>query len=210
MKRPTELFHYSNKPVELTPKEYFMKDVFMRDDTGMKPYGLWVSIEDYQDDQTWKTWCEGENFRLRHLTHRHKIILKENANILVLSTKQELIDLSIKYAFNDVKEFQRIGDQFRYLRNREERDLPYVYRMNWREIKKLYDGIFIAPYIWEARFCTCATWYYPWDCASGCIWNIDCIQSFELFEITADKSLGKNTEEENDWDLPREAFDQRA
>jgi hypothetical protein len=200
--RPKELFHYASHPVTLEPRSYTNGEGFMRDDFGMKPWGLWISVEDYEDDTTWKSWCESESFRLRCLTHRHKIILKESANILVLSSHEQIIEFSKQYPHNDPADYERF-----ITRNRE---LPYVYMVKWKEVKAKYDGIIIAPYIWEARFCTCATWYYPWDCASGCIWNLECIESFELFEIIPDKSLDKNKEEESDWDLPREAFDQRA
>ena len=33
-----------------------------------------------------------------------------------------------------------------------------------------YDGIEINPYQFEARYQY--TWYYGWDIASGCIWNL--------------------------------------
>ena len=37
------------------------------------------------------------------------------------------------------------------------------------------DGIIIAPYQWYCRMTV--DWYYTWDCASGCIWNLDAIES---------------------------------
>jgi hypothetical protein len=39
---------------------------------------------------------------------------------------------------------------------------------------KDYDGIIIAPYHWQRR--NELIWYYSWDCASGCIWNLQAIQ----------------------------------
>jgi hypothetical protein len=30
------------------------------------------------------------------------------------------------------------------------------------------------------------TWYYPWDCASGCIWNIKVIKGLDLVEENAE------------------------
>jgi len=38
-------------------------------------------------------------------------------------------------------------------------------------VSKEYDGIEIAPYQWDARLSL--IWYYGWDVASGCIWNLD-------------------------------------
>ena len=45
-----------------------------------------------------------------------------------------------------------------------------------------YHGIVISPYCWERRLARHARWYYPWDCASGCIWNADAIASVALME----------------------------
>lgn len=170
MNLPTELFHYAEKPIQLEPRLYLPNpDVFLQCDEGMKPWGLWISIEDFVEDQTWLTWCKAEDFHLQRLKCRHKITLKENANVLYMKTHKELIDFSLKYPANDPMDFTR---HFKYPEQR-----PYVYRINWKKIKKEYDAIFIAPYLWEARHCMCAVWYYGWDCASGCIWNLDIIES---------------------------------
>ena len=40
---------------------------------------------------------------------------------------------------------------------------------DWVRLAKKYDGIEIAPYIYEGRHSM--FWYYGWDVASGCIWN---------------------------------------
>lgn len=171
MNLPTELFHYAQKPIPFLENRPYLAnpDHFMWCDEGMKPYGFWVSIEDFIDDQTWKSWCEGENFHKERLKTRHRIILKPHCNILVMKTHQELIDFSLKYSYHDPMEY---STHFKHSDKR-----PYVYRINWKTIKKMYDAIFIAPYIWNARLCSCATWYYCWDCASGCIWNMNIIES---------------------------------
>ena len=41
--------------------------------------------------------------------------------------------------------------------------------INWPEVKGEYDGIEICPYLYKKRMDF--DWYYPWDVASGCIWN---------------------------------------
>lgn len=46
-----------------------------------------------------------------------------------------------------------------------------MYNINWNKISIEYDGIEINPYIWKARLEV--YWYYGWDIASGCVWNLD-------------------------------------
>lgn len=41
--------------------------------------------------------------------------------------------------------------------------------IDWRKVAERYDGIEIAPYIWERRLES--RWYHSWDCASGCLWE---------------------------------------
>ena len=45
-------------------------------------------------------------------------------------------------------------------------------------INEGYNGLQISPYRPDKRF---SFWYYGWDCASGCIWNIKGIKSIKLF-----------------------------
>lgn len=185
MIRPTQLFHYSEEPlVEII--QDFHAIIRAREPFCMKPFGFWVSIEDYPEDQTWKTWCEQEEFRLDDLKHRYHIKLKENSNILYLNTSQEIIDFSLKYAANDPYDFGRFM--------RDPKRPPYVYKIEWDKLSEEYDGILIAPYQWSCRLMNpTTTWYYGWDCASGCIWNVDCIESFTLHQA-----------EENAMDLQQE------
>jgi hypothetical protein len=46
-----------------------------------------------------------------------------------------------------------------------------TYEIDWYRVAEQYDGIIITPYIYERRLTEYTTWYYSWDCASGCIWN---------------------------------------
>lgn len=47
--------------------------------------------------------------------------------------------------------------------------------VNWPLIATRWDGIIIAPYQWSCRYDDRTFWYYGWDCASGCIWNLHAI-----------------------------------
>lgn len=41
--------------------------------------------------------------------------------------------------------------------------------IDWSKVAERYGGIEICPYRYEMRMRS--TWYYPWDVASGCIWD---------------------------------------
>lgn len=128
---------------------------------GSKPHGLWVSIEEELDPYGWKQWCYDEGFREDHFQFSYEIILKEDANILWLRTCEELDKFTVKY--NIVSEI--------FLSN---------LKLDWETVRDSYNGIFISPYLWERRLHPHTSWYYSWDCASGCIWNVDCIKEFKV------------------------------
>lgn len=48
-----------------------------------------------------------------------------------------------------------------------------IFNIDWPKIELRYDGIEINPYIRQARNDTKTLWYYGWDVASGCIWNLE-------------------------------------
>jgi hypothetical protein len=112
-----------------------------------KPCGLWVSVEGPDD---WKSWCKDQpSFPLGQI--EHEVILAPGANILVISTPSELDDFAARYG------------------NPEAR--TRLESMDWGRVARDYQGLIIAPYIWERRLSEHTFWYYAWDCASGCIWD---------------------------------------
>lgn len=138
----------------------------------MKPRGLWFSVEsdDFPDDNVnWKEWCETQEFCLDCLKYAHEITFKPDAKILHLKSPQEIWDLSEKYPSEPNKNI-----------------LPMFfgkpYGINWVNMKKDYQGIIIAPYQWPCRLSVHCIWYYGWDCSSGCVWDLNCIDKFELVE----------------------------
>lgn len=143
-----KLSHYSNKPFTL------LKRTDLQDDQSIKPSGLWVSVDGPDD---WKNWCEAEDFYLENLKYKQEIILAQDANILTLTTPEEL------YAFTN-----------------EYKGNLYSWHMHWKDVAAKYAGIIIAPYIWECRLDPRTSWYYGWDCASGCIWNTNAIANLHL------------------------------
>jgi hypothetical protein len=159
-----QIFHYTNEPFELEIKKYEEDGLnFFRG----KPRGLWVSVEDEsfgESNYNWKEWCEVEKYEVQNLKCKYEIKFKPNANLLILSNYQELKEFTIKYHL--------LYDQSFFQQN----------LINWHEVIKDYDGILIYPYIWEGRMSVKTQWYYGWDFSSLCIWDLNCIDSFELVQ----------------------------
>src|SRR5690625_3568007 len=149
------LRHYSTEKVVFDPAW----DYSGRHDRGDKPEGFWVSVAGPDD---WREWCEGERFRLDALANEHTVTLAPQARILHIDNLGDLEDLTYKYPA-PVKEWRRSSVWA---------DDKYP---DWAAIATEWDGIIVAPYQWRARLDL--FWYCTWDCASGCIWNLDAIES---------------------------------
>lgn len=167
MKFPTELFHYSACEIKELRNDFHDKHrehipIFS------KPHGFWFSVEDYEEDENWKTWCEGERFRLECLKYRYSVGLRRNSDILLLGSPNKIIEFGRKYAGTDPTDFGG------FLKDTTRPD--YIYWIKWEQVMEDYDGIIIAPYQWSCRLASETTWYYGWDCSSGCIWNMDIIE----------------------------------
>lgn len=137
------LIHYSVNKIEVLDATVDYSGLSMQ---RFKPRGLWVSVDD-----AWEVWCRDEEYELARLTHKHKIKLRDTANILLLDTTEKIRAFDEQYKLNMLVE-----------------------KIDWLRVKQHYDGIIIAPYQWSLRYEL--MWYYGWDCASGCIWNINAIK----------------------------------
>jgi len=160
----SRLIHYSAKPLEriwsitIDDQKVFRNGVH-------KPRGLWVSVEGEQD---WKEWCEAENWGLNRLACAAEIILAPQANVLHLSSETDL---------------DRFHKEFATVLFRYGKGLGEYTAIQWPVVAAKYDGVIIAPYIWSRRRGGAVSdWYCGWDCASGCIWNVDAIADFKLIE----------------------------
>lgn len=129
----------------------------LKEDFPMKPFGLWFSVEIEGLSDGWKEWCEIESFALDALAHQTEIIFKEDARILRISNIDELDEFTKQY-----------NNPNGLLPNR-------ALGIKWDVVAESYQGIIIAPYIWERRLHIDTTWYYGWDCASGCVWDVSAI-----------------------------------
>lgn len=123
-----------------------------------KPHGLWFSVGDGPD--SWREWCEREEFMLDSLVWRNVITFRDDARILRISGGRELD------AFDD--EYRPYPDDPDWDALRLSR-----YAIDWARVGERYQGIIIAPYCWSRRMDL--DWYYGWDCASGCVWDVSAI-----------------------------------
>lgn len=150
-----QLRHYSSVEIDkvvIQPN----KSRYVRDD---KPHGFWVSVSGKND---WPSWCESEGFRPGNLIHEHAVILTQNSRILHLGCDDAIEEFTMEYGVRDMT------------------SVRYRYRsICWDRLYDKYHGIIIAPYSWELRNLEFTSWYYGWDCASGCIWDVDAIASIQ-------------------------------
>ena len=146
------LIHYSAQPVRLTRPQP------EQDGTAMgKPRGLWLSVE---DGNGWREWCESERFELQNLACENIVTLKPDAHILCLCSVADIDDFTGQYIVP--------------------LSPPHsIHCIDWPMVAEDYQGISIAPYQWERRLHFDTSWYYGWDCSSGCVWNPAAIKSIE-------------------------------
>lgn len=143
-----QLRHYGASPVTLDRTRRYKN---WRHD---KPAGLWVSVLGGSPD--WAQYCRHEEFDVEHLTVEHEVVLAPDAKILHLTTAEAVAKLQLDYPLSDD-------------------DILLDYGVDWDRVCRDYQGIIITPYQWSCRFSV--HWYYGWDCASGCIWDMSAIQS---------------------------------
>jgi hypothetical protein len=153
-----DLTHYAAEPVTLR------RDLIYRNhDLGYKPGGLWVSVD---SDYGWAEWCRDERFGLDRLKVPHDVVLRSDANVLLVDTLDKLDAFAKQYRgprFPDSPEMSATMQQG---------------GIRWKDVRATYQGLIIAPYQWERRLSMDFFFYYGWDCASGCIWDLDAIESF--------------------------------
>lgn len=152
------LMHYQAEPLTLDRSRVYTQHKRLQ---FTKPVGFWVSV---QGDTDWPSWCRIEEFRVDTLAVAHEVRLRDSANIRTITSIAE-ID-AFHHEFTAPSEFDiRMGYDRSY------------WGINWPAVVQQYDGVIITPYLWERRSGGGCDWYYTWDCASGCIWNLDAIES---------------------------------
>jgi hypothetical protein len=177
-----KLIHYSNKEIKKLLENYHSEN-FIKTMPMTKPIGFWVSVKGEDD---WQSWCEKEGFRLDALKYQYEVKLKKNSNILYLKTILDLKNFSEKYkskslmALEENLEIENEKDKQIIEEISSFADKYFSDFISWNKLRLDYDGIIISPYQWDFRY---TTWYYGWDCASGCIWNINSIKEIKLIKV---------------------------
>lgn len=116
---------------------------------GYKPLGFW-----YEVDGDWRRWCRDDGMgKWVENGHLHELRLGDE-RILRISTVGALDRFTEEYGVPEV--VAGLGR-------------PLDRGIRWADIAESWDGIEIAPYHWTRRLEV--SWYYGWDCASGCIWR---------------------------------------
>ncbi|UOE45506.1 hypothetical protein [Agromyces larvae] len=131
-----------------------------------KPRGLWLSV-DGEDD--WPAWCRNEQFRLETLEHRAVFTIAADAEVLRIGNLGELKAFTAEYRDHPAFAGTDLGSHW----------------IDWPRVAARYDGILITPYLWDARYDLNSMWYYGWDCASGCVWNLAALVPADVLEVTS-------------------------
>ena len=151
-----DLKHYSDKP-NLILEPLYNKGISTQSEHSRKPSGFWVSIS-----ESWKTFWEQEsNYcqapeMLDNLKYCYDIKLSDDINILLIDTPEKMLEFNDHYG-------TKYGNTL----------------INWKSLAYDYQGIILPSYFDMYRLNSDLEWYYTWDCASGCIWDISCIMSVD-------------------------------
>lgn len=113
----------------------------------MKPSGLWLSDE---TDLGWKQWCTNEDWNTSDLRHCSQFDC-DTSRWLCIGNLEQILEFTSKY--------KKHGS--------------YHNPIDWGRVKQDYSGIIITPYLWRARMNL--HWYYGWDCASACVWDLSTV-----------------------------------
>lgn len=134
-----------------------------------KPRGFWLSV-----GNAWADWCRGERFHVASLKYKHRVYLKPDAKILLLDTPAKLVEFTEMYRSNHPKSANRV-------------DSDYTYDLDWAAVARKYQGIIISPYRYDMRLEMKFMWYYGWDVASACIWDLAAIDEVVLLKTPGKK-----------------------
>lgn len=128
-------------------------------------------------DDDWPTWCRENEFHHAGLAHAHRVTIAPDANLVRIMSPEGIDGLHETFAVET--------DMARKHPATFGRD---SWAIDWARVARYYHGIVIAPYQWSRRMSP--DWYYGWDCASGCVWNLAAIDvaAAEIFSESAEKN----------------------
>jgi len=161
------LMHYQAKPIIFDSSRRY--EQAEKRATYTKPKGFWVSVD---GEYGWPEWCRAEEYGTDSLVVAHEVRLTGSANVRRVTSVQEIDQFHNEFAAptaSDIKSGCEV----------------WLWGIEWPRVARLYDGIIITPYLWERRYAGDTSWYYGWDCASGCIWNLTAIESVTVLSEVA-------------------------
>jgi hypothetical protein len=130
----------------------------------MKPKGLWYACGD--------SWTEFSKGAWDRVEGNYLYELELGDNVLQISTKEELDQFIDRFL---------VPGQFGKV-------------LDWKKVQdEGYAGVEICPYNWTARANSLEgnprfEWYYPWDVASGCIWDNSGVKDIKLLAERTDET----------------------
>jgi hypothetical protein len=122
-----------------------------------KPKGLWYGI-----DWEWHKWCNSEGFD--GVGKNNFSLELDMEKILVIDSPDSLRNFTVR--FGAFPQWMMQNGSFRGSKDKF---------IDWEKVAKRYSGIEITPYLYKCRFEF--MFYYGWDVASGCVWNLNAIKS---------------------------------
>lgn len=138
-----ERIHFSKQPFRKLLKMRYKQDPH----DNFKPHGFWYSAGD-----AWLDWCKSE---MPQWVGRHAYTLDiGNANILRLDDVYKIKQFTKEFGRVPYPEAHHVG-------------------IDWSNVAEKWDGVEIIPYQWSIRLDMDTFWYYGWDVASGCVWNLE-------------------------------------
>ena len=127
-----------------------------------KPQGLWYGCGD-----SWLDWAKGE---MPHMIEKTNYLYEVRLG-------EEILQISNDNEFSDFQSFYGFTSQF------------HQTAIDWEKIQSEgYHGVEICPYLLGKRS---EDWYYPWDVASGCIWNSAGISDIILLAERGDERVNE-------------------
>lgn len=125
---------------------------------GNKPRGLWLSVDD-----DWRRWVD----------ERIGWVLGDPVPVDV--------DLDRVLWIRTVDEINAFHAEFAARHDWAPHDVDYGWAIDWPTVARVHAGIVIAPHQ-RINFGPVADWYYPWDVASGCVWDLSAVSVHERAE----------------------------
>lgn len=117
-----------------------------------KPRGFWLSDE---SEYGWSQWCDDAEFGIGNCWTDFDVDL---SRVLVLRSDAEIMRLHRRFPNRAARRW----------------NLWCFEIVDWQKIGEAYGGILITPYSYAMR--RDVGWYYGWDCASGCFWDVSCLR----------------------------------